>query len=63
MALAATGALRADVEAATDTIWALASPELYMLLTGPGAWERERHTSWLAATLAAALLGPEPRRD
>ncbi len=63
VALAGTGALRPDVEAATDTIWALASPELYMLLTGPGGWERERHTSWLAATLAEALLEAEARPD
>ena len=53
-----TGALRTDLETAAETIWALASPELYALLTGPGGWEPERFERWLAESLAALLLRP-----
>lgn len=53
-----TGALRTDVETATETIWALASPELYALLSGPGGWPHERYETWLADGLAALLLRP-----
>jgi hypothetical protein len=53
-----TGALGTDVETATETIWALASPELYALLSGPGGWEPERYERWLAESLAALLLLP-----
>ena len=53
-----TGMLRTDVESATETIWALASPELYGLLSGPGGWTPERYERWLADSLAALLLRP-----
>ena len=53
-----SGALRTDVESATETIWALASPELYALLIGPGGWTQKRYESWLADSLAALLLRP-----
>jgi len=52
------GRLGPDVDAATDTIWALASPELYSLLVGPGGWTPERHRAWLQASLEALLLAP-----
>jgi len=51
-----TGMLRTDVESATETIWALASPELYNLLVGPGGWTPDRYETWLAETLSKALL-------
>ena len=57
-ALEESGALRTDVESATETIWALASPELYALLIGPGGWTQKRYESWLADSLAALLLRP-----
>ncbi len=56
VALEETGRLGPDVESATDTIWALASPELYNLLLGPGGWTPERHRAWLAESLEALLL-------
>ena len=36
-----------------ETIWALASPELYVLLTTVRGWTPERYAEWLAETLAA----------
>jgi AcrR family transcriptional regulator len=54
--LARNGALRIDEEAAAETIWALASPDLYTLLTGARGWPRERYVTWLADALAAILL-------
>jgi AcrR family transcriptional regulator len=56
--LGETGALRTDLESATETIWAMASPELYALVTGPGEWTPERYEAWLADSLAALLLRP-----
>jgi hypothetical protein len=53
-----TGALLTDLESATETIWAMASPELYALVTGPGEWAPERYEGWLADSLAALLLRP-----
>jgi AcrR family transcriptional regulator len=50
------GPLRVDEEAAAETIWALASPDLYVLLTETRGWSRERYAAWLADTLAAALV-------
>jgi AcrR family transcriptional regulator len=50
------GPLRTDAEAATETVWALASPELHSLLTARRGWSRERYCDWLADMLAAALL-------
>jgi AcrR family transcriptional regulator len=55
-ALARNGPLRVDPERAAQTIWALASPELYALLTGQRGWSRERYAGWLADTLEAVLL-------
>lgn len=51
-----SGCLGPDVDAATDTIWALASPELYSLLTGPGGWKSERYRAWLQESLETLLL-------
>ncbi len=55
-ALAANGPLRVDADAALDTVWALASPELSQLLTGTRGWSRERYAAWLAESLTALLL-------
>ena len=54
--LARNGPLRIGEEAAAETIWALASPELYALLTGSRGWTRERYATWLADALGALLL-------
>jgi AcrR family transcriptional regulator len=45
-----------ESDAAVDTVWALASPELHRLLTRTGGWTRERYCAWLAESLAALLL-------
>ena len=55
-ALEDRGPLRVDAEAAAETVWALASPELHTLLRGRRGWPAERYTAWLEETLAAVLL-------
>jgi AcrR family transcriptional regulator len=50
------GTLRIPADEAAETIWALASPDLYVLLTETRGWSRERYAAWLADTLTAALL-------
>jgi len=56
--LAARGALRpgVDAEEAGRTIWAVSSPEVRQLLLAHAGWSHQRYASWLATTLAAALL-------
>ncbi len=60
--LARNGPLRVAQEEAAETIWALASPDLYLLLTGLRGWSRERYAAWLADSLGAVLSGPEAGR-
>lgn len=55
-ALAANAPLRTTPEEAADTVWSLASPELYTLLTQVAGWSRKRYATWLAESLAALLL-------
>jgi AcrR family transcriptional regulator len=55
-ALEGRGPLRVDADAAAETVWALASPELHTLLRARRGWSAERYTAWLGDTLAAALL-------
>jgi AcrR family transcriptional regulator len=52
------GAL-ADPETAPDTIYALASPGVYLLLTGDRGWPPDRYQDWLADRLAGSLLNPD----
>jgi TetR/AcrR family transcriptional regulator of autoinduction and epiphytic fitness len=54
--LARLEALRLDEAQATDTLWALTSPELYLLLTRARAWSREQFSAWLNDSLARLLL-------
>jgi AcrR family transcriptional regulator len=54
--LAANGPLRVDAEAAAETVWALASPDLHRLLTQVRGWTRERYCDWLSESLAALLI-------
>jgi AcrR family transcriptional regulator len=53
--LAQLGPLRHGEEETTETIWALASPELYFLLTSTRGWTRARYAAWLEASLEALL--------
>lgn len=55
-ALQANGPLRLPTGGATDTVWALTSPELYQLLTNVRGWSHRRYTAWLADGLEALLL-------
>lgn len=57
-ALMRNGPLRGgvSVEAATETTWALSSPDLHWLVTLRLGWTRDRYRNWLRDTLAAALL-------
>jgi AcrR family transcriptional regulator len=48
-------ALGIESDAAVETVWALASPELHRLLTRTGGWTRERYCEWLAESLYALL--------
>jgi AcrR family transcriptional regulator len=59
-ALAANGPLRLSTEAATETVWALTSPELHQLLVRRRNWSRRRYTTWLAQSLDALLLPATP---
>jgi AcrR family transcriptional regulator len=58
--LAQRGVLRPDLtaEEARDTLWTLNSLAVHDLLVVQRGWSAERYREWLAATLAAALLGP-----
>lgn len=57
-ALADSGALRVGVSAeqAADSIWALASAELYRMLAVERGWPPEQYERWLTEGLARALL-------
>jgi AcrR family transcriptional regulator len=57
-ALAANTPLRVSRAQAADTVWALASPELYTFLTHSAGWSRKRYAAWLADTLEHVLVGP-----
>ena len=56
--IAANGPFREnmDVEYAIDTVWALASPEVFLLLTRDLSWSKEKYEQWLAETLIKVLL-------
>ncbi len=58
--IATTGRLRTDLslDEVADTLWALNSPELYLLLTRERGWNPERFQHWLADTWQRTLLQP-----
>lgn len=54
---AANGELREkDEKSATDTVWTLTSPEVFLLLTRDRGWSKEKYAEWLADKLIRALL-------
>jgi AcrR family transcriptional regulator len=53
--LAELGAL-ADPETAADTIYALAAPDIYLLLVDDRGWTPDRYENWLATQLIRSLL-------
>jgi len=56
--IAANGPFRdnMDEEYATDTVWTLASPEVFLLLTRDLRWPKDKYAQWLAETLIRVLL-------
>jgi AcrR family transcriptional regulator len=60
-ALAGNGPLRLPNARAADTVWALASPQLHLLLTGTRGWSRRAYREWLTDTLIVTLLPGGPR--
>lgn len=48
-----------DPDQAAETVWALASPQLYRMLTDVQGWSSDRFAMWLAETLGATLLPPD----
>jgi AcrR family transcriptional regulator len=57
-ALARHGPLREGltVEEASETTWAISSPDLHRLVTLRLGWSRERYAEWLTAVLSGVLL-------
>ena len=52
------GPLQEEMDAAhaTDIVWTLTSPEVFLLLTRDRGWEKEKYVEWLADTLIRAFL-------
>jgi AcrR family transcriptional regulator len=46
-----------DIDAATDVIWALASPQMFRMLVGRRGWSALRWEQWLCDSLSRQLLG------
>jgi len=56
--IAANGPFRENMGQAyaTDVVWTLTSPEVFLLLTRDRGWATERYAQWLADTLTRVLL-------
>src|SRR4030095_7339173 len=56
--VAANGPFRENMDEAyaTDTVWTLTSPEVFLLLTQERGWSKEKYAQWLADVLIRALL-------
>lgn len=52
---------RRGLERAADTLFALASPDVYLLLTEDRGWSPSEYEEWLAGQLVAGLLAQRPR--
>jgi AcrR family transcriptional regulator len=52
--------LDADLDRAVDTVWALISPELTLLLIEQRGWSAEEYGTWLGHTISALVLGRDP---
>ena len=50
---------RQPPEDLVDSIWALASPEVFVKLTGERGWKVDRYEEWLVQTAGALLRGVE----
>jgi len=56
--VAPNGPLRENMDTlyATDTVWTLTSPEVFLLLTRDRGWSKEKYAEWLADMLTRVLL-------
>jgi AcrR family transcriptional regulator len=56
--IASNGPFRENMDEAyaTDTVWTLTSPEVFLLLTRDLGWAKEKYAQWLAETLIRVLL-------
>ena len=48
--------LRDTREESTDTVWAIGSSEVFLLLRTRRGWDADRYLTWLSRTLADLLL-------
>jgi len=55
--LAELGSLRMPADQAADTVWAIASPEIFRLLTGNRGWSSSEFEEWLHHSLVGLLVG------
>jgi AcrR family transcriptional regulator len=51
-----------DVERATDILWTLNHPDVWLLLVGQRGWTPDQFEEWFAATTCAQLLGRRASR-
>ncbi len=63
-AVHARGGLRAglDPTQASDILWTLNHPDVWLLLTAERGWTPQQFESWFAATISRQLLDDRPRR-
>lgn len=52
------GVLTVDVKTATDILWTLTHPDLYLLLVRGRGWKPDAYERWLTDTLRTQLLAP-----
>lgn len=55
------GVLAVDVRAATDILWTLTHPDLYLLLVDERGWKPDAYERWLLVALRMQLLTPSER--
>jgi AcrR family transcriptional regulator len=53
--------LRVSRDDATDTVWAIGSTEVFLLLRNRRGWDADQFETWLAQTLIRQLLTDPPR--
>lgn len=51
---------RQPTAAERDGVWAIASPEVYLMLVELSGWSIEQYESWMAETLAGLIPRPRP---
>ena len=52
--------LRMSKSDSIDTLWALSSPEMYLMLRSTRSWSTRRYRTWLRRMLLVQLLTPSP---